>query len=588
MSLTRALGAALALTIASAASAETLPAAPAETLVDNVKGETIGADGQLQSFVALMFDDTGVIRAVYRAGDKLPRQGRKGYQYRIDGKGHVLLPGLIDSHAHVIETGFALLTLDLSDTTSLDDALAKIGAFARAHPDRAWILGSGWNQERWHLDRFPTAAELDRVVHDRPVWLNRADFHAGWANSAALAAAGITGATPAPDGGAIERLADGRPAGVLVDHATALLTKVIPAPSPRDVDLALATAEADFAGLGVTAVADMGTSLNDWLAFRRAGDGNRLYLRIMSYALGTEAMAAIGGTGPSPWLYADRLRMNGVKLYLDGALGSRGAWLKDAYTDQPTSHGTPLLTETQLGNLMSRAAMDGYQVAVHAIGDKANATLLTTIADLGHTYHGDRRWRIEHAQIVDPADWPLVAGIAANGGLVASMQPVHQTSDRTMAEARLGPDRLRGAYAWASLKREGAVLAFGSDTPVERPDPWTGIAAALTRQDQTGAPEGGWQPQERVDRLTALAGYTSAAAWAGFAETRFGRIAPGLRADFILVDTDPMTVSPDAIRKTKVWQTWVGGGKTWDAEAPLGPSPAAKAPGDSPHPRPLP
>ena len=167
---------------------------------------------------------------------------------------------------------------------------------------------------------------------------------------------------------------------------------------------------------------------------------------------------------------------------------------------------------------------------------------------------------------IDPADWPKVAEIAAKGGLVVSMQPVHQTSDRQMAEARLGPDRLRGAYAWASLKRQGAVLAFGSDTPVERPDPWIGIAAAISRQDQTGAPVGGWQPQERVDRATALAGYTSAAAWAGYAEAHFGRIAPGLRADFILVDTDPMTASPDAIRKTRVLQTWVGGGKTWDAD----------------------
>ena len=547
------------------------PPAFADTLIDNIKGETIAADGALQTFSALLFDDAGVIKAVYAPGDKLPKQGRKGYQYHIDGKGRVLLPGMIDAHTHVIATGFALLTLDLSDTTSLDDALGRIAAYAKAHPERPWIIGGGWNQERWHLGRFPTAAELDRIVPDRPVWLDRADGHAGWANSAALRAAGVTGATPTPDGGSIERQNDGNPAGVLVDHARTLVDKVVPTPTPRDLDLALATAEADFARRGITSVADMGTEINEWLAFRRAGDANRLYVRIMAYAQGTETMAAIGGSGPTPWLYADRLHMGGVKLYADGALGSRGAWLKAPYTDRPGTSGLPQLTETQLGNLMSRAAMDGYQVAVHAIGDKANATLLTTITDLGHTYGGDRRWRIEHAQIIDPVDWPLVAGIAAHGGLVASMQPVHQTSDRLMAEARLGPDRLRGAYAWASLKRQGAVLAFGSDTPVERPDPWTGIAAALTRQDETGAPAGGWQPQERVDRLTALAGYTSAAAWAGFAETRFGRIAPGLRADFILVDTDPMTATPDAIRKTKVIQTWVGGGKTYDAE------PAAKA-----------
>ena len=545
------------------------PPAQADTLVDNVRGETIGPDGALKTFGAFLFDDAGVIKAVYAPGDKRPKQGRKGYQYHIDGKGRVLLPGMIDAHTHVIATGFALLTLDLSDTTSLDDALGKIAAYAKAHPERPWIIGNGWNQERWHLGRFPTAAELDRIVPDRPVWLDRADGHAGWANSAALRAAGVSATTVTPDGGSIERLADGRPAGVLVDHARTLVDKAVPTPTPRDLDLALATAEADFARRGITAVADMGTEINEWLAFRRAGDANRLYVRIMAYAQGTETMAAIGGTGPTLWLYADRLHMGGVKLYADGALGSRGAWLKAPYTDHPGTSGLPQLTETQLGNLMSRAAMDGYQVAVHAIGDKANATLLTTITDLGHTYGGDRRWRIEHAQIIDPADWPLVAGIAAHGGIVASMQPVHQTSDRQMAEARLGPDRLRGAYAWASLKREGAVLAFGSDTPVERPDPWTGLAVALTRQDETGAPDGGWQPQERVDRLTALAGYTSAAAWAGFAETRFGRIAPGLRADFILVDTDPMSAAPEAIRKTKVLQTWVGGGKTFDAEAPI-------------------
>ncbi|EGD57316.1 amidohydrolase [Novosphingobium nitrogenifigens DSM 19370] len=552
-----------------AASALAAPA-HADTLVDNIKGETIAPDGTLQSFAAFLFDDSGVIKTVYRPGDKLPKPGRKGYQFHIDGKGRVLLPGLIDAHGHVMQTGYALLTLDLSETTSLSDALARIKAFAAAHPDRPWIIGSGWNQERWGLGRFPTAAELDSAVGDRPVWLERADYHAGWANSAAFKAAGITASTPTPEGGAIERLADGRPAGVLVDKAQGLVDKAVPPPTPRDDDLALTTAEADLARRGVTGIADMGTSTRDWMTFRRAGDANRLYLRIMAYAAGTDTMAEIAGPGPTPWLYADRLRMGGVKLFLDGALGSRGAWLKAPYADKPDTHGLSLLSETQLGNLMSRAAMDGFQVAVHAIGDKANGVLLTTIEDLSHTYHGDRRWRVEHAQIIDPADWPLVTRIAANGGIVASMQPVHQTSDRLMAEARLGPDRLKGAYAWASLKQAGAVLAFGSDTPVELPDPWTGIAVALTRQDASGAPAGGWRPEERVDSLTALAGYTSAAAYAGFAETRFGRIAPGLRADFILVDTDPMTASPEAIRKTHVLQTWIGGGKVYDAESPAG------------------
>jgi predicted amidohydrolase YtcJ len=253
---------------------------------------------------------------------------------------------------------------------------------------------------------------------------------------------------------------------------------------------------------------------------------------------------------------------------MDGALGSRGAWLKAPYADAPNTSGLPQLTQTQIGNLMSRAAMDGFQVAVHAIGDQGNAVVLHAIDDLTATYKGDRRWRIEHAQVVEPSDWPLFGKIQQNGGIVASMQPVHQTSDRLMAEARLGPNRLAGAYAWASLKATGATLALGSDAPVELPDPWAGLATAISREDETGAPPGGWQPQEKVSRTAALAGYTSAAAYAGFAEKRFGRLTPGQRADFILVDTDPMTATPAQIRKTKVLETWVGGGKVWSAVPP--------------------
>ncbi|MFM9937722.1 MAG: amidohydrolase [Novosphingobium sp.] len=543
----------------------------ADTLIDNVQGQTIGAGGRIERFKALLYDDAGIIKAVIHEGEKAPR---KGFQYRLDGKGRIMLPGMIDAHVHVMGTGFAALTLDLSETNSLAEALSKIGAYAAAHPDRGWLIGGGWNQERWHLGRFPTAAELDAVLPGRPVWLERVDGHAGWANNAALKAAGVTAAATAPVGGQIERNADGTPSGVLIDTAQALVSGHVPPPSPRDHDLALATAQRLFFTRGLTAVADMGTTMQDWQAFRRAGDANQLYVRIMAYGAGLDNTLLIGGPGPSPWLYADRLRLNGVKLLLDGALGSRGAWLKTPYADKPGTRGLPRLTQTQLGNLMSRAAMDNFQIAVHAIGDQANGVLLGAIDDLTGTYKGDRRWRIEHAQIVDPADWPVMARIAANGGpngnLVTSMQPVHQTSDRLMAEARLGPDRLKGAYAWASLKAQGGVLAFGSDSPVEAPDPWAGIAAAISREDAGGEPVGGWQPQERVSRETALAGYTTAAAYAGFAETRFGRLAPGQRADFIFVDTDPMTATPAQIRATKVLETWVGGGKVWDAAKPEG------------------
>jgi hypothetical protein len=417
----------------------------------------------------------------------------------------------------------------------------------------------------WQLGRFPTAAELDAVTGNRPVWLERVDGHAGWANTAALKAAGVTAASKDPAGGKLERNADGSPQGVFVDTAMELVNARLPAPRAEDRDVAFATAQQILFKRGVTAVADMGTSIEDWQAYRRAGDANTLYVRVMAYAAGVEQMALIGGSGPSPWLYADRLRLNGVKLYLDGALGSRGAWLKAPYADAPATSGLPQLSETQLGNLMSRAAMDNFQIAVHAIGDKGNAAAIGAIDDLSATYKGDRRWRIEHAQIVDPKDFARFG----QNGVIASVQPVHQTSDRTMAEARLGPDRLAGAYPWKSLQAAGAKLAFGSDAPVEQADPWAGFAAAISRQGPDGQPTGGWQPQERVDRATALAAYTSGAAFAGFAEKRFGRLAPGLRADFIVVDTDPMSASPEQIRATKVVETWIGGGLVWSAEQPV-------------------
>lgn len=540
------------------------PAALADTLIDNVRGTTIGANGQVEQFTGLLFDSAGTVKRVIRAGDKQPK-ARKDYQYHLDGKGRVMLPGMIDAHVHVMEMGLAALSLDLSDTTSLADALNRIAKFAAEHPDRPWIVGRGWNQETWQLGRFPTAAELDAVTGARPVWLERVDGHAGWANTAALKAAGVSAATKDPAGGQIDRGADGAPRGVFVDAAMDLIKEKVPAPRPEDRDLALASAQQLLFKRGVTAVADMGTSIEDWQAFRRAGDANRLYVRIMAYAMGTQQMTLIAGSAPSPWLYQDRLRLNGVKLYVDGALGSRGAWLKAPYADAPGTRGLPQLTQTQLGNLMSRAAMDNFQVAIHAIGDQANATVMGAITDLAETYKGDRRWRIEHAQIVDPKDF----GRFAASGAIASVQPVHQTSDRLMAEARLGPDRLAGAYAWKSLRNANIRLAFGSDAPVEVSDPWAGLAAAISRQGPDGQPAGGWQPQERLSPAEALAAFTTGAAYAGFAEGKFGRLAPGLRADFLLVDTDPLTASPAQVRATKVIETWIGGGLVWSAEKGL-------------------
>lgn len=545
------LGAACALSLAAPALAD--------TLVDNVDGVTVDAKGGIDRFTGLVLTDDGRIKQVLHRGDKRPERPT----YKLDGKGQFLIPGMIDSHGHVMGLGFGALTLDLTDTRSLAEALAKIAAYAQAHPDRPWILGRGWNQELWPEKRFPTAAELDAVVGDRPVWLTRVDGHAGWANSKALAAAGVTATTRDPAGGKIERLAvGGKPAGVLVDTATELVDSKVPAPRPEDRDLALAKAQDLLLAKGVTAIADMGTSIEDWQAYRRAGDTGTLRIRIMAYAAGTDAMSLIGGPGPTPWLYEDRLRLNGVKLYLDGALGSRGASLKAPYTDAPGTKGLRITGDTQLKNLMSRAALDKFQVAAHAIGDEANMALLSAIEEMSATYGGDRRWRIEHAQVVDPAD------IARFGkhGIIASMQPVHQTSDREMAEKRLGPARLAGAYAWKSIEATGAKIVFGSDVPVEAADPFAGWAAAISRTGPDGQPLGGWQPQERVSREEAFAAYTASGAYAGFAEGRFGRLVAGERADFVLVDRDPFLASPAELRETKVNEVWVGGRKVWQAK----------------------
>ena len=533
-------------------------AAPAlaDTLIDNIDGVTIGSDGAVERFTGMVIGTDGRIAQILQRKDKRPKQ----VDYRLDGRGRVVVPGMIDAHLHVMAVGFGVLTLDLSETRTLAEAQARIAAYAAAHPDRPWIIGRGWNQEAWGLGRFPTAAELDAAVSDRPVWLERVDGHAGWANSAALKAAGVTSATPDPAGGRIERGAGSKaPAGVFVDGATQLVARVVPAPRPEDRDVAFAEAQQYLVQRGVTAVADMGTSIEDWQTFRRAGDLDRLQIRIMAYALGTDAMALIGGPGPTPWLYDDRLRLNGVKLYLDGALGSRGALLKAPYADDPGNRGLALLSGTQLRNLMSRAAIDNFQVAIHAIGDAANAEALDAIEEMAGTYKGDRRWRIEHAQIVDPADIPRFGKFTT----IASMQPVHQTSDRLMAETRLGPGRLTGAYAWNSIANTGARLAFGSDAPVEMPEPFIGFAAAITSEDASGQPFGGWLPQERVTREQALAGYTSNAAYAGFAESRFGRLVPGERADFLIIDRDPMLVAPMEIRATRILETWINGTRVY-------------------------
>lgn len=519
--------------------------AAADTLIDRANVIQVDAQGHLQHFSGLLIGNDGRVVRLFRAGDVRPRAA-----VIVDAHGRTVLPGLIDAHGHVTDLGFAALHLDLVGTSSLDQLKQRLHAYAAAHKVARWIIGFGWNQELWPEKRFPTSADLDAVVPDRPVVLERVDGHAIVANSAAMKAAGVTNATLTPPGGRIEN-------GLFVDAARGLVDKVIPAPTPAELDQALAKAQEILLGFGVTGVGSMSTSVADWGAFRRAAQTGRLNVRLMSYLLGTESMKAV--THPTAWLYDDRLRAVGIKFFADGALGSRGAWLKQPYSDMPNSRGLQFHSDAVMLKLADTAAAQGFQIATHAIGDAANAQIISVYEQLSKRYPGDRRWRIEHFQIVDPADIPRLAP----AGIIASMQPTHQTSDRLMAEKRLGPNRLAGAYAWQSVLKSGARLAFGTDFPVESPNPFPGIAAAISRQDINGEPPGGWMPSEKLTLEQALDAYTRGAAYAGFAEDRIGALEPGKWADFIIIDRDPTKVDAQSLAKTQALETWVAGKKVW-------------------------
>jgi predicted amidohydrolase YtcJ len=526
----------------------------ADTLVTNVNGVQVGTDGKLQRFRALTFDDAGKVRAVIE-NPELVRLAN--ITRHVDGGGRTLLPGLIDAHGHVMGLGLGALQLDLTGTTSVSDLQERLRAYAAGNPNAPWIIGRGWNQELWPDKTFPTAAHLDRIVSDRPVWLTRVDGHAAVGNSAALRAAGITAATKDPSGGKIERDGKGAPTGLLIDSASNLVERKVPKPTKAQREAGLSKAQEILLSHGITAAADMGTSMEDWQAMRAFGEKKRLKLRIMSYASQGDPLQSSIET--KKWYFGDRLRMGGVKIYGDGALGSRGAWLKRPYADERGTTGLRFLTDAQLRAQLDRVARAGLQPAVHAIGDAANAQAISAFEQLGRTYGTDRRWRIEHTQVIDPADIRRLAP----AGIIASMQPTHQTSDRTMAEKRLDPPRLKGAYAWQTIAGSGARLAFGSDFPVESSNPFPGLAAAISRQDPQGQPAGGWRPEERVTFAQALSGFTRDAAFAGFAEDRIGSLEPGKWADFILVDRDPTAVNPQELAATKVLETWVAGQKVF-------------------------
>ena len=531
-----------------------LSSAHADTVITNANGYTLNAKGELVQFSALAFDDKGRITAV---GSNAEVTAKARGARQVDMQGRTVLPGLIDAHGHVFGLGQQLTQLDLSATTSRAGATKAIADYAKANASHAWIRGRGWNQENWKLGRFPTAKELDAVVSDKPVWLERVDGHAGWANSRTLALAGITRSTPDPAGGKIMRDANGEATGVLVDAAQELVTKVMPAQTEEEGRLVLDKSLQEIARVGITAVHDAGIGVAEDRLYRDYADNKKLSARVYAMIGGTGAdFDQLAKNGPLKD-YADGMyALRAVKLYSDGALGSRGAALIKPYSDEPHSHGLLFFKSAQMDAMMTKAMRKGYQVNVHAIGDAGNKQILDLYQqEVKATGTGAQRHRIEHAQVVQPSDIPRFK----TQGIIPSMQPTHATSDKNMAETRVGPERIKGAYAWRSFLHQGSRIACGSDFPVESPNPFFGLHAAVTRQDAQGQPVAGWYPNQAMSLKEAFRCFTLDAAYAGHQETTLGSLEPGKQADFIVIDQDLFRMPTYDIHKTGVLETWVAG-----------------------------
>ena len=505
----------------------------ADTLVTAARIHTMDPAQPLAT--ALVHDEAGRILAV---GDAATLRTRYPKAAVADLAGATIIPGLIDAHGHVSGLGMAELTANLVGATSEADVVARLKAFAATLPSAdSWVVGRGWDQNLWPGRAFPSAAVLDAAFPDRPVWLSRVDGHAGWANSAALRQVkrDLHGDWQ-PEGGRIERR-DGAPTGIFIDLAMGLVEGAMPATDEATATRALELGMRRAVQHGLTGVHDAGVGLSELRRYMRLADAGRMPLRINAWADGdSQALQWLCDNG----LYrhvGGRLQMRVVKVFADGALGSRGAALLADYSDDPGNRGLMLNTPAQLLAIARKAKGCGVQVATHAIGDAGNRNVIDPYEQaLGADgLRRDHRWRIEHTQVIALEDIPRLA----RNGFIASMQPTHATSDMPWAEARLGPSRALGAYAWRHLRDAGVRLAFGSDFPVESVDPRLGLYAAVTRSDMEGRPAGGWMPQEKVTLFEALRGFTVDAAWAGFAEAEVGSLQAGKRADFVVLDADP-------------------------------------------------
>lgn len=485
-----------------------------------------------------------------------------GYE-DISLAGRVLIPGLTDAHIHLLWSGLGRQNVDLDGVRSLDEALERIRQRAVQLPEGAWVRGHGWNHSLWGY-RWPTAAELDRVTFGHPAILSRKDGHSVWLNSRALELAGIAADTADPDGGLIQRDERGQPTGILLENANDLAWRIVPPPSTQENQQALRDIIRVCNARGLTSlhIPEGPDTLATLQILKAAGELNARCLFHLPYRQLDDyiALGVRSGFGD------DLLRIGGVKIFGDGSLGSCTCHMLAPFAGSTTNHGLPTIPEDELYAAVGKANTHGIAVTIHAIGDRANRTVLDAIEAQRRTSPGEGVVlpalpnRIEHAQHLDPADVPRFAAL----DVIASMQPIHATSDMEIAEELLGGERVRWAYAWQPLQQAGAVLAFGSDAPVETPDPWAGIHAAVTRKRQDGLPPGGWHHELALSLQEALWAYVVGPAIASD-EVKFkGCLAPGMLADAVVLGADPFTASPDDLWQMEVEQTIVGGRTVWE------------------------
>lgn len=474
----------------------------------------------------------------------------------------VIVPGLQDSHAHLLSLGRSLSVVDLRGSRSVDEVLARLSKATPDSHEGDWLVGRGWDQNLWPEQAFPHRRALDDAFGDAtPIWLTRIDGHAAWVNGAALKRAGVTRETKDPEGGRFLRDAQGELTGVLIDNAMDVVSRAMPKLTSEQRQRRLQLALRAAASRGLTCVHDAGMDLETFDLLQQWDTIGALPIRVYAMADGQDEHDAEAYLGRGPF-EGRFLAMHGVKFLLDGALGSRGAAMHQPYSDSQKESGLLLMSPETLEQKMEAFMARGFQVNTHAIGDRANTLVLDAIeAATKKTGGGPGRARLEHAQVMRPEDIQRLASLH----VIASMQPTHATSDMGWAEARVGASRIKGAYAWRSVLDAGGRLAFGSDFPIEEVSPLLGFYAARTRQDANGKPEGGWYPEQKLTGEETLRAFTVDAAYASFSEDRRGSLKPGMDADFVAFSVDPVSAPPAELLKAQVIVTVVGGKPAYEA-----------------------